>query len=158
MSNFLFTLCSVLIKNRQLRVQKNLQGYRKIFVNTWFLMLQNYITKRAVEIRDKQEVIDERISFYTRKSLAPDWLKDVPNLLYSKFSKLETCDAKQTEANIKSYVLGEFGEKPRDYVNYLANSGYDFLTLLKFWQEATFIDSSKEILVPSDDLVMKIRK
>ena len=53
--NFYFQLSYLLAKKKTRKVEKNLTAFRPIFVNLWYAMLQNFITERAIEIKQQKD-------------------------------------------------------------------------------------------------------
>ena len=49
--NFYLQLCYLLVQKKSSKVLKNMTAFRPIFVNLWFVMLQSFITERAIEIK-----------------------------------------------------------------------------------------------------------
>ena len=55
LSNFCIALCFLLLGENRARTQ---QGYRSLFVYTWFIMLQNYINMRQYDISQLEQYKD----------------------------------------------------------------------------------------------------
>ena len=66
MQNFYCQLCALLI-DKQTKVTMHIEAFRPIFVYLWILMLQNFITERAIEIDSQKKTVDDEIVKITRR-------------------------------------------------------------------------------------------
>ena len=59
--NFYLQLCYLLVVKKVSKVLKNMTAFRPIFVQLWYVMLQSFITERAIEIKTQKQETDAEV-------------------------------------------------------------------------------------------------
>lgn len=154
-------MCHLLIDIKQTKVDQHIEAFRPIFVSLWLLMLQNFITERGIEVESQRQKVKDEIARLKAKIKKGEgrfvnWIEDENDYpeLQKKFKDFTNADVKAQRALVERHIKEKNVERNETYMR---NSGGSFDLILKFWLKACQIDSTKNILIPSDSLVMKFR-
>ena len=125
-------------------------------------MLQSFIIDRGIEVKSYRRKVKDEIARLKAKidkgdnHQSANWIEAVNDYpeLQKELKQFANADVQALRTLVFRHVQAKNFEIKETYMQ---NSGGSFDLILKFWLKAAKIDSTNNILIPSDHLVMKFR-